>query len=86
MGVHNQLNKLKLSSSVCKKERGNLILFGSSARKLKRGKGNLLGGCAWHPKKAFMVCNKGRPRVHEDIPIEPWRYFLAILWNGLRIL
>jgi predicted AAA+ superfamily ATPase len=35
-----------------------------------------------HPKKAFVVCNERRSRVHEDIHILPWRDFLAMLWNG----
>jgi predicted AAA+ superfamily ATPase len=37
---------------------------------------------AYHPKKTFMVCNERRPRVHEDIYVQPWRDFLAMLWNG----
>ena len=40
---------------------------------------------AYHPKKAFVVCNERRSRVHEDIHIQPWRDFLAMLWNGLVI-
>jgi predicted AAA+ superfamily ATPase len=40
---------------------------------------------AYHPKKTFMVCNERRPRVHEDIHVQPWRDFLAMLWNGLVI-
>jgi len=40
---------------------------------------------AYHPKKAFMVCNERRSRVHEDIHIQPWREFLTMLWNGLVI-
>jgi predicted AAA+ superfamily ATPase len=39
----------------------------------------------YHPKKAFVVCNERRPRVHEDIHVQPWRDFLAMLWNGLVI-
>jgi predicted AAA+ superfamily ATPase len=39
----------------------------------------------YHPKKAFAVCNERRPRVHEDINIQPWRDFLTMLWNGLVI-
>jgi len=40
---------------------------------------------AYHPKKAFIVCNERRSRVHEDIHIQPWRDFLAMLWHGLVI-
>jgi len=40
---------------------------------------------AYHPKKAFVVCNERRSRVHEDIHIQPWREFLTMLWNGLVI-
>jgi predicted AAA+ superfamily ATPase len=40
---------------------------------------------AYHPKKAFIVCNERRSRVHEDIHIQPWRDFLKMLWNGLVI-
>jgi len=40
---------------------------------------------AYHPKKAFIVCNERRSRVHEDIHVQPWRDFLAMLWNGLVI-
>ena len=40
---------------------------------------------AYHPKKAFIVCNERRSRVHEDIHIQPWREFLTMLWNGLVI-
>jgi predicted AAA+ superfamily ATPase len=39
----------------------------------------------YHPKKAFVVCNERRPRVDEDIHVQPWRDFLAMLWNGLVI-
>jgi predicted AAA+ superfamily ATPase len=39
----------------------------------------------YHPRKAFVVCNEHRPRVHEDIHIHPWRDFLSMLWNGLVI-
>ena len=39
----------------------------------------------YHPKKAFVVCNERRPRVHEDIHIQPWREFLAKLWDGFVI-
>jgi predicted AAA+ superfamily ATPase len=39
----------------------------------------------YHPKKAFVVCNERRSRVHEDIHIQPWRDFLTMLWNGLVI-
>ncbi len=34
------------------------------------------------PARAFVVCNEGAPRVHEDIRILPWRDFLKMLWNG----
>jgi predicted AAA+ superfamily ATPase len=40
---------------------------------------------AYHPKKAFIVCNERRSRVHENIHVEPWRDFLSGLWNGLVI-
>lgn len=40
---------------------------------------------AYHPKKAFIVCNERRPRVHEGIHVQPWREFLTMLWNGLVI-
>jgi predicted AAA+ superfamily ATPase len=40
---------------------------------------------AYHPKKAYIVCNERRSRVHEDIHIQPWREFLTMLWNGLVI-
>jgi predicted AAA+ superfamily ATPase len=36
----------------------------------------------YHPKKAFVVCNERRPRVHEGIYLQPWREFLTMLWNG----
>jgi len=36
----------------------------------------------YHPARAFVVCNEGAPRVHEDIRILPWRDFLKMLWNG----
>jgi predicted AAA+ superfamily ATPase len=36
----------------------------------------------YRPAKAFIVCNEGAPRVHEDIHILPWRDFLKMLWNG----
>ena len=39
----------------------------------------------YHPKKALVVCNERRPRVHEDIHVQPWRNFLAMLWGGLVI-
>jgi predicted AAA+ superfamily ATPase len=39
----------------------------------------------YHPKKAFVVCNERRPRVHEGIHVQPWRDFLIMLWNGLVI-
>jgi predicted AAA+ superfamily ATPase len=39
----------------------------------------------YHPKKAFVVCNERRPRVHGDIHIQPWREFLTKLWNELVI-
>ena len=39
----------------------------------------------YHPKKAFVVCNERRPRVHGDIHAQPWRDFLAMLWNGAVI-
>jgi uncharacterized protein len=37
---------------------------------------------AYRPARAFVVCNEGAPRVHEDIRILPWRDFLEMLWNG----
>jgi len=39
----------------------------------------------YRPAKAFVVCNEGAPRVHEDIRILPWRDFLKMLWNGAVI-
>ncbi len=36
----------------------------------------------YHPKKEFVVCNEGSPRVHENIHLLPWREFLTMLWNG----
>jgi uncharacterized protein len=36
----------------------------------------------YRPKKAFMVCNERRPRVHGDIHLLPWHDFLTMLWNG----
>ncbi len=36
----------------------------------------------YRPARAFVVCNEGSPRVHEDIRILPWRDFLNMLWNG----
>jgi predicted AAA+ superfamily ATPase len=36
----------------------------------------------YHPKKAFVVCNERRARVHENIHLLPWRDFLTMLWNG----
>jgi len=38
-----------------------------------------------HPKKAFVVCNERRPRVHEGNHLLPWRDFLTRLWDGLAI-
>jgi hypothetical protein len=32
--------------------------------------------------RAFVVCNEGAPRVHENIRILPWWDFLIMLWNG----
>jgi predicted AAA+ superfamily ATPase len=36
----------------------------------------------YRPARAFVVCNEGAPRVHEDIRILPWHDFLNMLWNG----
>jgi uncharacterized protein len=36
----------------------------------------------YHPKRAYLVCNERRQRVHENIRIVPWRDFLAMLWGG----
>ena len=36
----------------------------------------------YRPARAFVVCNEGASRVHEDIRILPWRDFLKMLWNG----
>jgi uncharacterized protein len=34
------------------------------------------------PRKALMVCNERRPRVHDGVDVLPWREFLARLWSG----
>jgi predicted AAA+ superfamily ATPase len=34
------------------------------------------------PASAFVVCNEGAARLHENIRILPWRDFLRMLWNG----
>lgn len=34
------------------------------------------------PAKVFLVCNEARARIHESIPILPWREFLSALWGG----
>jgi predicted AAA+ superfamily ATPase len=34
------------------------------------------------PVRSFVVCNEAAPRVHENIRILPWRYFLKMLWDG----
>jgi predicted AAA+ superfamily ATPase len=36
----------------------------------------------YRPARAFVVCNEGVSRLHEDIRILPWRDFLKMLWNG----
>jgi predicted AAA+ superfamily ATPase len=36
----------------------------------------------YRPARAFVVCNEGASRVHEDIRVLPWRDFLKMLWNG----
>jgi len=36
----------------------------------------------YRPARAFVVCNEGTARLHEDIRILPWRDFLKMLWNG----
>jgi predicted AAA+ superfamily ATPase len=36
----------------------------------------------YRPAKALVVCSERAPRVHDDIQILPWRYFLKMLWNG----
>ncbi len=36
----------------------------------------------YRPARAVVVCNEGAARLHEDIRILPWRYFLKMLWNG----
>ncbi len=35
------------------------------------------------PRKALVVCNERRPRVHDGVDVLPWREFLARLWGGL---
>jgi uncharacterized protein len=35
----------------------------------------------YRPARAFVVCNEGAPRAHEDIHIFPWRDFLKMLWK-----
>ena len=37
---------------------------------------------AYRPARAFVVCNEGAARLHEDIRILPCRDFLKMLWNG----
>ena len=36
----------------------------------------------YRPASAFVVCNEGTARLHEDIRILPWRDFLTMLWSG----
>jgi predicted AAA+ superfamily ATPase len=36
----------------------------------------------YRPTRAFVVCNEGAARLHEDIHILPWRDFLNMLWDG----
>jgi uncharacterized protein len=36
----------------------------------------------YHPKKAYLVCNELKKRIHNDIHIMPWREFLLMLWDG----
>jgi predicted AAA+ superfamily ATPase len=36
----------------------------------------------YRPARAFVVCNEGAVRLHEDIRILPWRDFLKMLWHG----
>jgi predicted AAA+ superfamily ATPase len=36
----------------------------------------------YRPARAFVVCNEGAARLHEDIHILPWRDFLNMLWDG----
>jgi predicted AAA+ superfamily ATPase len=39
----------------------------------------------YHPKKAIVVCNERKPRVHEGIHLLPCHEFLAMLWDGTVI-
>lgn len=34
------------------------------------------------PRRAILVCNERRPRVHEGVDVLPWREFLERLWGG----
>jgi predicted AAA+ superfamily ATPase len=34
------------------------------------------------PKKALLVCNERKERIHQGIHIVPWRVFLEMLWEG----
>jgi predicted AAA+ superfamily ATPase len=36
----------------------------------------------YRPKKAFLVCNERRQRLHDKITIIPWSDFLSKLWDG----
>ncbi len=37
---------------------------------------------ACSPRRAIVVCNEPRPRLHEGITLLPWREFLKRLWAG----
>ncbi|MEW6184980.1 MAG: AAA family ATPase [Thermodesulfobacteriota bacterium] len=36
----------------------------------------------YRPRSAYLVCNEGKQRIHDDIHIVPWREFLSMLWDG----
>ena len=50
------------------------LLTGSSARKLRRGHANLLGGRAW--------CRTLVPLSFLEVEVLPWKTFLQRLWAG----
>jgi uncharacterized protein len=36
----------------------------------------------YQPRRAYLVCNEPKQRIHNGIRIIPWREFLSLLWDG----